>query len=245
MIGRKSGCPTNIRDWQVMILDRDYTGSGEWIRVRGLTALQRMAESETSDGSADSDVWQEPYVIKRQVRLTLEGRRIADMATGAVDPGQQLLDDYAGRDGCAADACLRFIDPYRHVMEAEYIVDGNTLGSGREADTVSWNLLQVGEARMLPYRPVSSIALHKDGQSVSTLTLHTGDESAVIRVVFDPQDASNRRFRVRTVGRQYAAVTDIDESGFSITGLQAGQATVTVISMNGSHTASLQVTVQE
>ena len=244
-IGRVNGCPTNIRDWQVMILDRDYSGTQQWLQITGLRTLTLKAESETAEGSAGSDLWEEPYVIKRRVRLTLEGKRIAEMASGQTDPGQNLLDEYALRDGCQADACQRFTDPYGHAMEAEYIISGTGLQSDGEADTVSWDLYQVGEARMLPYKAVRTIALSRNGQNISALTVGIHDEPTAISVDLTPSDASNRHYRVSKLGRQYAGISDISESGFSVRGLQPGTATITVISMNGSHTAALQITAEE
>ncbi len=244
-IGRANGCPTNIRDWQVMILDRDYSGTQQWLRIKGLRTLHMTSESETAEGSADSDLWEEPYVIKRRVRLTLEGKRIAEMASGQTDPGQNLLDEYTLRDGCQADACLRFIDPYGHAMEAEFIISGNSLQSDKEVDSVSWDLYQVGEAQMLPYRTVRTISFSRDGQNIETLTVGIDDEPVTINVDFTPSDASNQRYRVSVMGRQYAGVSDINETGFKIRGLQPGTATITAISMNGRHTAELQITVEE
>ena len=35
--GRKNGCPTNIRDWQISIQDQE--AGGEWVRINGLRTL--------------------------------------------------------------------------------------------------------------------------------------------------------------------------------------------------------------
>ncbi|MDO5300864.1 MAG: hypothetical protein Q4F18_15665, partial [Clostridia bacterium] len=66
--GRKNGCPVNIRNWLVYILD---TGTQEWMRIYGLTSLTRTVEGDTEDGSADTDTWSEPYVTKRSGSLEL------------------------------------------------------------------------------------------------------------------------------------------------------------------------------
>ena len=238
--GRKNGCPTNIRDWQVAILDREAGGEENWVRIRGLKTMTRTIDSETADGSAGTDLWEEPYVTKRSAVLKLSGKAVGCISTGETDPGQALLDGYARAEGCLADATIRFVDPYSHAMEADFIVTS----AEREADdtesAVSWELKQVGEAEELPYVPVQGIELETD-----TLTLQAGGEKTTVQFAFVPANASNQRFRVQVNGRQVAAVSDITENGFSVRALAAGTATVTVISLNGQKTAVLTVNAEE
>lgn len=237
MRGRKNGCPTNIRDWQISIQDK---AGMRWVRVRGLRQMNRETESETADGSAATDLWAEPYVTKRSAVLRLNGRAVCDAATGERDEGQQLLDDYAETAGCEGDAAIRFADPYGHALEADFVVTA----AGREAnDTeygVSWELRQVGEAEELPYVPVTAVSLTENA-----LTMAPNGTPAAVGVSFTPENASNRRFRVSVTGRQAAIVSDVTESGFTVTPVAPGAATVTVTSLNGQRTATLTVTVEE
>lgn len=239
MRGRKNGCPTNIRDWQISILDKGAAAE-RWVRVRGLRLMTRSADSETADGSAATDVWAEPYVIKRSAALKLSGRAVADAATGEKDEGQMLLDRYAEAAGCEGDATLKFADPYGHALVADFVVTG----AGQEANdseySVSWDLKQVGEAEELPYVPVTAVSV-----SPAALSMQVGGAPAAVAVSFTPAAASNRRFRVSVSGRQYAAVSDVTENGFTVTALAPGEAAVTVTSLNGQRTAALNVTVTE
>ena len=49
MRGRKNGCPTNIRDWQISILDKGWTAQERWVRIRGLRVMSKTCDSETAD----------------------------------------------------------------------------------------------------------------------------------------------------------------------------------------------------
>ena len=82
--GRKNGCPVNIRNWVVSILD---VATQQFVRIYGLTSLTRTIEGETEDGSADTDIWAEPYITKRSSSCDLEGDKKVIEATGEVDPG--------------------------------------------------------------------------------------------------------------------------------------------------------------
>ena len=238
--GRKNGCPTNIGDWQVSILDRETGGEENWVRIRGLKTMTRGMDSETADGSAGTDLWEEPYVTKRSAVLKLSGKAVGCIATGETDPGQSLLDSYAQEAGCMADATLKFVDPYSHAMVADFIVASVEKEADNTENTVSWELKQVGEAEELPYVPVQGIALEADA-----MELQVGEEKKTVRFAFVPQNASNQRFRVRVNGKQVAAVSDITENGFSVRALAAGTATVTVISLNGQKTAVLTVRAED
>lgn len=235
--GRKNGCPTNIRDWQISILDQE--AGGEWVRINGLRTLTRTIESETADGSAGCDLWEEPYVTKRAATLKLNGRAVGCVASGDMDRGQQLLDEYAEKAGCEGDAALRFVDPYGHAMEADFIVAGAEKTSSDTENTVAWELKQVGEAEALPYIPVREVALEE-----SALTLAVGGTETV-RFTFVPENASNQRFRVRVNDPATVAVSNIGPGCFDVSALKAGEATVTVISMNGRKTAALTVTAED
>ena len=236
MKGRKSGCPANIRDWQVSALDGE---TGSWVRIKGLKTLTRTVDSETADGSAGTDLWEEPYVTKRSVTVKLSGKAVGCAASGDVDPGQQLLDDYARMAGCMADLTVRFVDPYCHAIEADFIVASAEKEAGESENAVAWELRQVGEAETLPYVPVNAVEMEE-----SEITLRVG-ESREARFSFAPENASNRRFRVTVNGARVAAVSEIGEERFTVTALAAGTATIDVVSMNGHKTARLTVNAEE
>ena len=227
MRGRKNGCPTNIRDWQISILDKGWTATERWVRIRGLRVMSKTSDSETADGSAATDLWEEPYVTKRSAVLKLSGKTIANAATGEKDEGQVMLDAYAAACGCAGDATIKFVDPYGHAMAADFVVTGAGQEANDTACDVSWELKQVGEAETLPYVAVDAVNL-----SPATLNLTVGGAPAQVR-----------RFRVSVTGRQYAQVSDVTEGGFTVTGLMQGTATVVVTSLNGQKTAQLTVNV--
>ena len=78
----------------------------------------------------------------------------------------------------------------------------------------------------------------------SALTLAVGGTETV-RFTFVPENASNQRFRVRVNDPATVAVSNIGPGCFDVSALKAGEATVTVISMNGRKTAALTVTAED
>ena len=179
MKGRKNGCPVNIRNWLVYILD---VATNDFVRIYGLSSLTNSIDSDTEDGSADTDLWEEPYVTKRNASVSLEGKQVVEESTGALDEDQEILNGYAEVGGCDGDATLKFVDPYGHAWIADYIVNSHETSSDDSEDTESWDLSQVGEAEKLPYVQVSSVAL-KDGETaVTTLSMTVGDAAKLITV---------------------------------------------------------------
>jgi len=240
--GRKNGCPVNIRNWLVYILD---VSTSTFVRIYGLTSLSRSIDSNTEDGSADTDVWSEPYVSKRSSSSSLEGKEVITESTGAKDEGQELLDTYAEYAGCDADATLKFIDPYGHSWIADYIVTSRELSVDDSGATVSWSLEQVGEAEILPYLHVSDVEL-KDGLlSAATLGFEVGDAAKIITIEFTPEEASNKRFKVTNNKKSVVTVSNITETGFTLTPVSVGTANVTVTTINGEKTATCVVTVSD
>lgn len=238
--GRKRGCPVNIKNWLVYILDK---ATDTFVRIYGLSSLSRGIDSETEDGSADTDVWAEPYVTKRSGSSSLEGKPVVEEATGANDAGQELLTSYAEVAGCEGDATLKFVDPYGHAWLGDYIVTSHELSADESGTTASWDLEQVGEVEVLPYIHVEGVAL-KDGEAdASALSMKVGDASKIITVAFTPEDASNKRFRVSNNKRSVVTVGGVNENGFTITPVSAGTATISITTINGGKTATLTVTV--
>lgn len=242
--GRKNGCPVDIRDWKVEIQDKSQA-TETWLRIKGLTTLNRRQTSTTEDGSASTDFWEEPYVTKRAATLTLNGRPLVDAGTGVKDAGQEMLDDYAEEMGCDGDATLRFTDPYGHCMVADYVVTDTTTEANETENTRTWDLAQVGEPVHLPYVQVSALALKDGDNAVSSLAMAVGDAPKLISTVFTPETASNQRYRVTVSNRHIAAISNVTDEGFTVTALAAGTATITVKSVNGGKTATMTVTVTE
>lgn len=142
--GRKNGCPVNIRNWVVSILD---VATQQFVRIYGLTSLTRTIEGETEDGSADTDIWAEPYITKRSSSCDLEGDKKVVESTGEVDPGQEMLNEYAEMSGCDSDCTLKFVDPYGHGWIADYVVTSAEESSDDSDNSVTWSLEQVGRSR--------------------------------------------------------------------------------------------------
>lgn len=240
MKGRKNGCPVNIRNWLIYILD---VATNQYIRIYGLTSMTRNTESNTNDGSADTDAWEEPYVTKRNGSVSLEGKQVVVESTGAKDQGQELLTSYCEETGCEADATLKFVDPYGHSWIGDYIVTSHEESADADGGSLSWSLSQVGEVEVQPYTHVSSIALKDGSNSAATLTMETDDAAKIITVDFTPATASNKRFKVSNNKRSVVTVSNITENGFTITPVGVGEATITVTTVNGTKTATMVVTV--
>ncbi len=244
MKGRKNGCPTNIRNWSISIQDKTQV-SETFVRIKGLEEMTRSTDSDTEDGSANTDLWEEPYVTKRSGSLTLSGKPKVDAATGEVDPGQQILDDYAGNGFCDEDVTLKIVDPYGNAIVADFIVTGSEASTDEDEDSKSWDLEQVGEAENLPYVQLSGVSL-KDGSTAATsLSLNVGDAAKIITIVFTPDNASNQRFRISASNKKVASVGNITDNSFAVTPLTAGTSKIVVTTVNGAKTATLNVTVSE
>lgn len=242
--GRKNSCPTNIRNWGIFIQDKSQV-TETWIRIKGLEEMTHGTDSDTEDGSAATDLWEEPYVTKRSGSLTLSGKPKVDAATGEVDPGQAMLDDYATTGVCDDDATLKIVDPYGTAIVMDAIVTGNEVSSDEDEDTKSWDLEQVGEIETLPYVQLTSISLKDGNSAVSTLSLAVGATPKIITIVFNPATASNQRFRISSGNKKVASVSNITEDSFTVTPLSAGTSKIVVTSVNGARTAQLTVTVTE
>lgn len=247
--GRKNGCPVNVKDWLIYIQDKAQVVE-TWVRIYGIEKINRKNSSTTEDSSAKTDLWEEPYVTKRNSTITLEGKPIVDMGTGLPDEGQDMLDSYGEMGGCDGELTLKLIDPYGHTVVADFIITDSSTDSDDSDNTVSWDLKQVGEPETLPYAQMSSVTLQKPGESSGTwadagssIAMTAGDSPMVLKCVFNPQNASNKRFRVNVSGRKYVSVSNITDDTFTITPMAAGTATVTVTTMNGNKQDSVSIVV--
>ena len=239
--GRKRGCPVNIRNWLIYIYDVTQSA---YVRIYGLTSLDRTTDSETEEGSTATDVWAEPYITKRSGSLSLEGKRVVVDSTGEDDPGQVLLNWYAEQAGCDGDATLKFVDPYGHAWIADYIITSHKSTQNENEDSESWELSMVGEAEVQPYVNVSSVAFaNASDTTITTLALTVGGTASTVKVAFTPATASNQRYRIANSNRNIAVVGDVTEGGFTVTPVAAGTCNITVTTINGGKTATLAVTV--
>ena len=242
--GRKNSCPTNIRNWGIFIQDKSQV-TETWIRIKGLEEMTRSTDSDTEDGSAATDLWEEPYVSKRSGSLTLSGKPKVDASTGEVDPGQAMLDDYATSGVCDDDATLKIVDPYGTAIVGDFIVTGNEVSSDEDEDTKNWDLEQVGDVDTLPYVQLASISLKDGNSAITTLSIAVGATPKIITIVFNPATASNQRFRISSGNKKVASVSNITDDSFTVTPLSAGTSKIVVTSVNGARTAILNVTVTE
>ena len=241
MRGRKNTCPTNIKDWQISIW---HPFEEIWIRIRGLNSLKYSTDSSTEDGSTSEDDWEEPYVTKRKAKLSLEGKPVVDAGTGEADPGQDLLNEFGKLTRCAADALIRFADPYGHTLEAYYQVTAHEASTSKDGDKVSWDLDMVGESESLPYIQVTGISIMSLGEEPETIEMDINDAPRLLQVVFTPENASNKRYSIKT-GGHVVRVGDITDGGFTISPLKVGEATVKVTSINNAETATVAVEVTD
>lgn len=240
-MARKNGCPTSIRDWQFDILSRASTlTSPDWIRIKGLTSATVSEDADTEDGSAADSLYGEPYVTKRNGTISIEGRPVADLVTGAHDRGQEELDYYATVGGCDGDATIRIIDNCGHAEIITCIVTSKERSADESSETVSWELQRVGEPEEVPYVQVTNIST----TPATTTTLNVGDTDTVT-VAFTPATASNQKYSVASSDTSKVKVSNIDDLTFDITGVAetSDAVTVQVKSMNNAKIATLSVTV--
>lgn len=240
--GRKHGCPVNIKNW--LVYAKELT-STTWTRVYGLTKLTHTVESETEDGSADTDVWSEPYVTKRSGKASLEGKPVVVESTGIVDAGQALLTEYAQMAGCDGDLDLKFIDPYGHAWIGEYIVTNHEVSSDNSGDTESWDIELVGDIEPQPYVNILTVTAMNGSTAISasgTITVTMGTP-AIITVGFTPEGVSNTRFRVSNSARSVCQITNITETGFTIQPISVGTSTITITSVEGAKTFTFTASV--
>ena len=241
--GRKRGCPVTIKNWVIEIFD---VSADEWVRIYGLTSMNRTVSGDTGDGSSDIDTWEEPYITKRSGDLTLEGEYMEDEVTGERDRGQDLLNWYATSAGCENDASLRMTDPYGHIMVGDFVVTSAKDDWDNEEATCSWDLEQVGECEFPPYVHVTGLTLEdpaKPGQALTELQMQVGDPARLVRVKFQPANASNQRFRVYNSRQAFARITDVTDAVVTVVPVSEGETVMKFSSVNQAKVASLKVRV--
>ena len=240
--GRKNGCPVSVGDWLIYIEDKSQLEE-TWVRIYGLTQMTRTIDGETEDSSADTDIWAEPYITKRSGSIALEGVKKVVEETGEIDRGQELLDDYAEQAGCGADATIKIIDPYGKGVILDVIVTSSEEVADGTEQTRSWDLEQVGEAEAIAYVQVSGVELWHGEEKAESLTL-TGTVPELVSIRFQPENASNRRFKVSNSKRSVVRIADLTENGFTLIPVGTGEAEVTVMTVNNGCRAQLRVSVK-
>lgn len=239
--GRKYGCPVNIRDWLIEILDNS---TGEFVRINGLSSMSNSIEGDTEDGSAESAQWAEPYVTKRSGALSLEGKPVVNSTTGVGDLGQELLKQFVRLTGCDADATIRMTDPYGRAAVADYIVTSYEESTESGGSTLSYELELVGEVEMIPYVQVSSVKLSDSKNSPLTeLSIKVGDPASLVNIAFDPENSSNKRYKITNSNKNAVSLVNVSENSFSVLPLAIGTAIITVRSVNGDKSAQFNVKV--
>lgn len=243
--GRKAGCPVDITDWVIQVKD---VASADWTTVLGLRKLTRSLESTTEDGSSDIDLFEEPFITKRNVSYSFEGDLLYDPATGRFDAGQVVLREYSLLGGCEAGLDFRLADPYGHAALFEGIVeswDDSNEENGRR--TISFDVLQVGEAEEEAYVLLTGIGFVDDVTPLAGNKLSLAKSAAAkeITIAFTPANATNKRFRIGNSKRGVATVTGLAEDRFTVTPVAAGVSNVTVACVSGGVTEVLEVTVTE
>lgn len=242
--GRKNACPTNVKDWNISIQDKSQV-TETWVRIRGLNEMTYNTDSDTEDGSATTDLWEETFIRKRNGSLSLNGKPLVDAATGAADAGQAMLDDYATSGVCDEDATLKIVDPYGKAMIADFVVTGTENSANETEESRTWDMSQVGEAETIPYVQVTGVELKDNNTAVTTLALQVGDAAKLITVAIAPADASNQRFRITTGSKRVAQVGNVTDNSFTVTAVGAGTTNIVVTTVNNARRATLAVTVTE
>jgi len=131
----------NARD--VVFQVENYSSPGTWVSIApgAITTFTKSEEEETTDtttfGSAGQAESQKMQVGKS---LQLEGFRLRDPATGALDPGQALVEGLNERLGTSSLSGFR----YAHTTDTQWTVWAQarvTLGDqgGGNNDEVSWS----------------------------------------------------------------------------------------------------------
>ena len=239
-MSRTSGCPFNIRDYSVKVKD---PVTSVFQRVKGLNAMRVELEAETEDGRTGAALWSEAFVKSRGISGSLEGRPIADRATGARDPGQALLHAAAMCDGgCDNDQTLRVADAIGRAVEYDCVVTRESTGADGDGETVSWEWKGVGSPRPIAYVQAASVGFSDGTQALTGLSMAPGDVETVC-VAFTPEDASNQRFCFSMADEGVAVVTAAEDLALNVRAVATGSTTLTVRSMNNARTAALPIVV--
>lgn len=239
-MSRKSGCPFNIRNYQV---DIKNLVTDEFVRVKGLDTMSVDVDSETDDGKAGDAFWSETYIQSRSASGSIGGRPIADRTTGTQDAGQLLMHKAAFNEGgCDNDQTLRIADAVGHAVEYDCVITKESRSSDEDGEEISWDWEGVGSPREIPYVQASGVAFKNTTTTITTLSVTAG-ATGEVAVEFTPTDASNQRYTYYIDNEAVATVAAVDGNDISIKGIAAGTATLSIKTMNNALTANLAITV--
>ena len=119
----------NARD---LILEvSDGAGTPVWTQVGGITevAINYGENEETEDTTTfDSGGNYEQEIMQRGRSLNIKGKALVDTVTGAREPGQLQLNEYAELTGTASKVPIRM----RYPLDTEWITWSATVTRGSE-----------------------------------------------------------------------------------------------------------------
>lgn len=97
----------NARDVDFQI--EDFLSPGTWITIGGLNTFSKSHEEETADTTTYASQGQaESQKMQLGKQLQLEGLRLRDNVTGAIDPGQAKVEGLSERLGEDSLGRVRF-----------------------------------------------------------------------------------------------------------------------------------------
>ncbi|MGK5531534.1 phage tail tube protein [Streptomyces sp. URMC 129] len=129
----------NARDVQFEIEDPD---TDTWVPIDGINTFSPSHGGETADTTLfGSQGEEESQKMSKNRTIALGGRRLMDLTTGALDPGQAVVEKMDGRLGNESLTRFRFAHkdvPVWTVWTAHFQLGDS--GGGGNNDLVSWNV---------------------------------------------------------------------------------------------------------
>ena len=239
-MSRKGGCPFIIRDYSVSVR---HPVTGDLVRVKGLDSMRVECEAETGDGRTAESLWSERFIKGRGVSGSLEGRPIADRATGERDPGQALMHRAAfSEGGCDNDQRLVIADAVGRAVAYDCVVTQEKAEADEDGETIRWDWEGVGKPEAVPYVQATAVGFAIDGSAASSAQL-AANGTEEVQVTFTPANASNRRFGYCVADESVAEVASAEDQKLTLRGIAPGQTRLIVRSMNNGLTAQLTVAV--
>lgn len=88
------------------------TSSGLYVAIGGIDTFTKGRSSKNTDTTTFSSVgMSEQEIMERTETMKLEGFRLKDLSSGALDPGQLLVETLAEQVGDASVSTFRFASP--------------------------------------------------------------------------------------------------------------------------------------
>lgn len=126
----------NARDVQFEV---SSDGGTTWVAIGGLdkfSVTHSQQETETTDFASAGEY--EGQVMQRGKGIKLEGARLKDPATGALDPGQTIVENLAAAVGTSSVGMLHFAAPGDTSWEVWNCFVALEDQGGGNNDKVSW-----------------------------------------------------------------------------------------------------------